>query len=58
MDRKVKFGHLTINLDTCPTTKSEFKKRYGSRIRDIDKAWDEISRLNKGKRKKETKGDK
>ena len=47
MKHKLTFGHVTINLVTCPNKKADFEKKFTGRVPDVGKAWDEISKWKK-----------
>jgi len=51
MENKIKIGHLTINLDTCPTVKAAFEKKYKHRLSKPNEAWDKICEARKKKDK-------
>lgn len=39
-----KFGSVSINLETVPTSKKEFSKLYKGKIPNVDEAWNEIKK--------------
>jgi hypothetical protein len=42
-----KYGTVSMDILAVPTSKAEFVKKYSKRIPDVDKAWKEISALQK-----------
>ena len=46
--KTIKFGHLEINLSTCPTNKKDFDKKFIGKVPDLSKAWEETKKALRG----------